>query len=378
MGNRVYFDYNATSPIRESVVAAMADAMRHGGNPSSVHAAGREARKIVESAREKIAALAGVAANQIIFTSGGTESNNWALNYTGRKRVLISAVEHDSVRASAPHAEIIPVDGHGIVNLDALDRMLSASAEPALVSVMAANNETGVLQPVSEISAIARRHGALMHTDAVQCLGKMPINFAAWGVDMMTLSAHKSGGPQGVGILIFSDRVPLSAMIKGGGQERSRRAGSENVAGIAGFGVLADELNSAMDAEIVRISAMRDRIEQKLSAIDGVAVIAGKSPRLPNTVCAVRHGMTSDIQLMKMDMAGFCISTGAACSSGKVRPSHVLTAMGIAAEQISTAIRISIGWNSTMDEVDRFCAAYASLGKTESNAKSQLKSMTAA
>lgn len=360
--NAIYLDYNATAPIRPSVIAAMTDALAQAGNPSSVHGFGRIARQSVEEAREKIAAFIDSAAPQLIFTSGGTEANNSAIAYSGRKRVLVSAIEHDSVRLVRKDAELIPVDENGLVRLNALEQMLKTNPEPALVSVMLANNETGVIQDIAAISALAKKYDALVHTDAVQALGKMKIDCRALGADMLTLSAHKAGGPQGVGVLVFSDAVPLAAMIKGGGQERSRRAGTENVAAIAGFGALIDALSATMPAEIERMRIMQSALEAKITALHPqIELIAANVARLPNTTSLVWTGYKSDMQLMRLDMSGVAVSAGSACSSGKVKPSHVLEAMGLPSDQAACALRVSTGWNSRESDIEAFCAAYAML-----------------
>jgi cysteine desulfurase len=366
-GMLTYLDYNATAPLRDKVIAAMDAAMRLPGNASSVHAPGRMARKIVEEAREKIAAHIGTLPQQIIFTSGGTEANNTALKMSGRKRILVSAVEHDSVRLVEPKAEIIPVDANGIIDIAALEKMLQASNEPALVAVMLANNETGVIQPIGQIAEIAHRCGALLHVDAVQALGKMQINFVELGADMMSLSAHKAGGPQGAGALVFTDKVPLGAMLRGGGQERSRRAGTENVAAIAGFGALIDALDVN---EIGRMAYLRNQLESRLvNMLPGTVIFGQAAPRLPNTSTIAHPGMTSAMQVMRCDMEGIAISAGSACSSGKVKPSHILQAMGVASELVDSSIRISIGWKTNEADIERFVGVWADLFHTQQKAK---------
>jgi cysteine desulfurase len=359
-----YLDYNATAPVRAEAAAAVAAALASGGNPSSVHGVGRAARRIVETARESVAALIGATASQVVFTSGGTEANALALHRRAPARCLVSAVEHESVLRSAEPAETISVDRHGVVDLAALERLLAAApAGAALVSVMLANNETGVIQPVAEIAAMARMRGAQIHCDAVQAAGKIPVDIDALGVDLLSLSAHKIGGPQGVGALILRNGMIVVPLIRGGGQERGRRAGTENVAGIAGFGAAAATALAELRANApARIAALRDRLESELRHAALQAVIHGQgAARLPNTSCIGLPGVAAETQVMALDLAGVAVSSGAACSSGKVRASHVLGAMGVDAEAAACAIRVSLGWASTGADIERFVAAWRGL-----------------
>jgi cysteine desulfurase len=356
-----YLDYNATAPVRPAAAAAVAATLEAVGNASSVHAAGRAARRRIEDARERVAALVGAAPAGVVFTSGGTEANALALTGSGAARLLVSAVEHDSVLRNAPEAAPIPVDRNGVVDLAALERLLGdARGEPCLVSLMLANNETGVIQPVAEAAAIARTHGARLHCDAVQAAGKIAVDMIALGVDMLTLSAHKIGGPQGVGALVLRDGVTLTPLFRGGGQERGRRAGTENLPGIAGFGAAAAAALADLAAGApARIAAQRDRLE---AALGSQAVVHGAgAARLPNTSCIGLPGRSAEIQVMALDLAGVAVSSGAACSSGKVRASHVLGAMGLSAADAGCAIRVSLGWASSEDDVDRFVAAWRGL-----------------
>jgi cysteine desulfurase len=354
-----YLDWNATAPVLPEVAAAMAEAIARCGNPSSVHRWGRAARQAVEAARRDVAALIGAAPQDILFTSGGSEANQTALHGVGRP-VLVSALEHDSVRAS-PGVSVIPAAPDGLVDLAALDRMLAADARPALVSLMVANNETGAIQPVAEAARIARRHGALMHTDAVQAAGKLPLERTALGADLMTLSAHKIGGPQGVGALVASPNLDLAPLIAGGGQEQGRRAGTENVPGIVGFGIAARRAAERI-ADQARIAALRDEAEHRLLArARGARVFAAAVPRLANTLCISMPGVPAATQVMALDLAGVMVSAGAACSSGKLRPSPVLAAMGVPASIADGAIRISLGWSSTEDDIDHLVEAWAAL-----------------
>jgi len=355
-----YLDYNATAPLRPEVVAAMAEAAAQGGNASSVHRFGRLARRAVEDARDAVAALVGADPANLVFTGNGTEANNLALGGVGRP-VIASAVEHESVRAAVADTRTVRVDSDGVVALDALAQALAGTGAPALVSIMLANNETGVIQPVAEAAAIARDHGALVHCDAVQAAGRLPLDVAALGVDLMTLSAHKIGGPQGVGALVLARDLPLEAQIRGGGQERGRRAGTENVAGIVGFGVAARLAAEALD-DMPRLAALRDGIEARLrTVVPGVEIHGAGAARLANTSCIGLPGVRHDTQVMALDLAGVALSAGAACSSGKMTPSHVLSAMGLGEDAAASAIRVSLGWRSTPADADRFVAAWSEM-----------------
>lgn len=355
----VYLDYNASAPMPECVARAVTAAMQLFGNPSSVHGYGRAARAVIEAARRDVAALVGARPQDVVFTSGATEANLLALTGSGRRRVLVSAIEHVSVLDAAPDAERIPVRPDGIVDLDALSRMLAADDTPALVSVMLANNETGVIQPIAAVAALAAAAGALLHCDAVQGPGRIPVDIAALGADFLTLSAHKFGGPKGVGALVLRDGVRLSALIRGGGQERGLRGGTENVPGIAGFGAAARHA-AALLARAGAIARLRDRLEAKVRALAPEVVIFGAdAPRLPNTSCIALPGVRAETQVMALDLAGFAVSAGAACSSGKVQPSHVLRAMGADAMLAACAIRVSLGPDTTAAEVDAFVEAWA-------------------
>jgi cysteine desulfurase len=304
-----------------------------------------------------VAVLVGAMPSEIVFTSGGTEANNLAITGTGCMRVLVSAVEHDSVLKAAPDAEIIPVDGNGLIDLAALDRMLAAAKEPTLVSVMFANNETGVLQPVADVVRLARVTGALVHCDAVQGAGKAAVDLHGLSVDYLSVSAHKFGGPTGIGALVVRGNAPFVTDRRGGGQESNRRAGTENVAGIAGFGAAAEAARGGVDS-----AALRDRLEAALLAIAPEARVFGaNAPRLGNTVCISMPGVRAETQVMALDLAGVCVSAGAACSSGKVTRSPVLTAMAIDPAVADTALRISFGWNTQPEDIERLIAAWRDL-----------------
>ncbi len=364
-----YLDYNAGGPVKPAVAAAMAEWLGRAGNPSSVHRFGRLARRAVEDARARVAALVGAAPARVVFTGSGTEANNLALNGAGRTRLIVSAIEHDSVLRAAPGATAMPAGGDGLVDLTALEAALDAGDEPALVSVMLANNETGVVQPAAEAAALARARGALFHCDAVQAAGKVPVDLATLDADLASLSAHKLGGPHGVGALIVRDGVDIAPLIHGGRQEMGRRAGSENVAGIVGFGVAA-ELAAVDAAEADRLAPLRDGIERRLRAIaPGLSVFGGSVRRLANTSCVTMPGVSSETQVMALDLAGVAVSAGSACSSGKIGVSHVLRAMGVAEDEAGCAIRISLGWNSTAADAERLIEAWGALyARTRANA----------
>ena len=360
MAAAAYLDWNATAPVRPEAAAAMAEMLALGGNPSSVHRAGRAARQRLEQARGEVAALVNAKPAEIVFTSGGTEANHLALGGVAGRRIVVSAIEHDSIREAVPEAEIVPVTAAGVVDLAALDAMLAAGTRPALVSLMLANNETGVIQPVREAASIAHRHGALLHSDAIQVAGKLAVDVGELGVDLLSLSAHKLGGPQGAGALFVADHVALKALQRGGGQERGRRAGTENVPGLVGFGAAAAVARDVSVAS--EIVALRDEAEARLLAIAPEARVFGATaPRLPNTLCITMPAVAASTQVMALDLAGVMVSAGAACSSGKVRPSRVLAAMGATPEEAGSAIRISLGWSTARYEIDRLVDAWGAL-----------------
>ena len=357
-----YLDHNATTSVRPAAAAAMAQILSECGNPSSVHRAGRLARQHLEAARDAVAQAIGLPERgTLVFTSGGTEANQLALFGTGRAWLLRSAIEHDSVREAVPDAIEIPVEPGGTVDLAALETLLQSG--PALVSVMAANNETGVIQPIAEIVRLARAAGALVHCDAIQAAGKIPFDMAALGADLVSVSAHKLGGPTGIGALALAPGLQLQPRQRGGGQERGMRAGTENLPGIVGF---ATAITAAL-AELPRyaeLADLRDAMERRLLAIEPEAVLFGaERPRLPNTTSIALPGMASEVQIMALDLAGIGVSAGSACSSGKVKPSHVLGAMGAGPELARSAIRISLGRDTTSEDIDRLVAAWATLAR---------------
>ncbi|MEX2617699.1 MAG: cysteine desulfurase family protein [Alphaproteobacteria bacterium] len=363
MNNEIYLDHNATAPVREAVADAMMAALRQTGNASSVHRFGRRQRQLVETARAEVAALLGAPPQNVVFTGGGTEANNLALRGAGRKRIIVSAIEHLSVLQAADGAEIAPVTAAGIVDIDRLAGMMAADGEPALVSVMLANNETGAVQPLDDIAGIVEQAGGILHSDMVQAAGRLPLD--RYPMAMATVSAHKIGGPQGIGALVLGRDVPLSPVIRGGGQERGRRAGTENMAGIVGFGVAARLAREQADGNAA-MAKMRDRMEARLlRAFPDAVVFGAGAPRLDNTSCVAIPGMRAETQIMALDLAGIAVSAGSACSSGKVTTSHVLQAMGVAADMAQCAIRISFGPGNSDADSDRLIDILRSLrGRT--------------
>lgn len=368
MQRTTYMDYNATAPLKPAALRAMSAALQEAGNPSSVHAYGRQARRIVDQARQDVAALVGARIEDVIFTSGGTEANNLALASRGDRRLIVSAIEHDSIlkRARIEGAELIRAQRNGEIDLDHLRHLLRKDDRPAFVSLMLANNETGVIQPVVEAGRLAHEHGALFHCDAVQGAGKIGFDLKTVGADMLTLSAHKLGGPQGVGALVLNGDRPVMAVMLGGGQERFRRAGTENVAAIAGFGAVAAQGIDAGETEAIGV--LRDALEDRLAALGQPITVFGRNaPRLSNTSCFACGARTSETLVMALDLSGIAVSAGSACSSGKVRPSHVISAMGFDAATSGSAIRVSLGWASTMADVDAFAAAWSQIRRREAS-----------
>ncbi|WP_029009552.1 cysteine desulfurase family protein [Azospirillum halopraeferens] len=362
-----YLDHNASSPLKPAVKAAMGEALDLVGNPSSVHAHGRAVRRAVEEARTRVAALAGTAPERVLFTSSGTEANNLALRGFPDRRLLVSAVEHESVLAAAPEAERVPVRRDGVVDLTALEALLAAGdGRPPLVSLMLVNNETGVVQPVAEAAALVRARGGLLHTDAVQAAGRLPLDMDALGADLVTLSAHKIGGPAGAGALLVADGLDPAPVLRGGGQERRRRAGTENVVGLVGFGTaaaLACE-DAAATGRNALLTALRDALEERaLAAVPQARVIGAGAARVGNTTCLALPGVPAQTQMMALDLAGVSVGTGAACSSGTVRASHVLSAMGEDAATAGSAVRVSLGWTTTAADVERFLDAWTAVAR---------------
>jgi cysteine desulfurase len=373
---RTYFDWNATAPLREAARQALQDVLPVSGNPSSVHAEGRAARRLVEEARERVALLAGARPADVIFTSSGTEANTLALTpgietadeKRPRDRLFLSAIEHASVltggRFPREAVEDLGVDADGRLDLAGLSQALARASRP-LVSVMLANNETGVVQPVPEAAALVHAAGGLMHVDAVQAAGRIACDIGALSADILTLSAHKIGGLKGVGALIRArDDIHFAdPLIRGGGQERGMRAGTENVAGIVAFGAAAEAAQASRAEEVAAMLALRNRLEAGLRAITPRAVIFGeKAERLPNTTLFGLPGMKAETAVISFDLEGVAVSSGSACSSGKVQPSHVLAAMGVSPGLAQGAVRVSLGWATTERDIERFLNAWRKLG----------------
>jgi cysteine desulfurase len=375
MPERVYLDWNATTPLRREAREAMAAAWDIAGNPSSVHAEGRQARRLVEEARTSISAGVGALPRNIVFTSGGTEANALALTPGLRRapgaavtRLLVSAIEHISVlaggRFSPAAIGTIEVTKSGLLNLDHL-RALLASGPPALVSVMSANNETGVIQPVRVAAEIVHAAGSLLHVDAIQAFGKIPFDINMMNADLVTLSAHKIGGPKGVGALVFAEGLAgFEPLLRGGGQERGHRAGTENVAGIAGFGAAAKAAMGAREKDAIRLEGLRNRLEAGLRQTPDVIVFSEDAPRLPNTTLFTVPRLRAETAVIGFDLAGIAVSSGSACSSGKVQPSHVLQAMGFGPNLAQGAVRLSLGWNTSNAEIDHCLEAWRKLAGT--------------
>jgi cysteine desulfurase len=369
---RSYLDWAASAPLRPVAREAICEALALSGNPSSVHAEGRQARAAVEAARTAVAALVGAPSAEVVFTSGATEANATALSpglcAGGEPLLLVSAVEHPSVAAGGrfrpEEVAVVPVDGDGVVRLDRLAEMLeqeSARGQRPLVSLMLANNETGVVQPVGEAARLVHAAGGLIHVDAVQAAGRMPVAMEALGADLLSLSSHKIGGPKGVGALVLRPGLSVPPLLTGGGQERRRRAGTEAVPMIAGFGAAAAAAIDDLE-EIQRCSALRDWLEADLDTMCGATVVFGRNAsRLPTTSCFAVAGIPAETAVIALDLDGVAVSSGAACSSGKVAASAVLSAMGVPGELARGAIRVSLGWETQEDDVARFLAAWRKL-----------------
>jgi cysteine desulfurase len=375
MPDRVYLDWNATTPLRREAREAMASAWDLSGNPSSVHAEGRQARRLVEEARDRVAEAIGASQRNVIFTSGGTEANALALTPGLRRgsgapvaRLLFSAIEHASVLAGGRFATeatgSIGVTRAGLVDLEDLRAALQ-DGPPTLVSIMLANNETGALQPVAEAAAIIHAAGSLLHVDAIQALGKIPFDIKVMDADLVTLSAHKIGGPEGVGALVLTEGVlGFEPLLRGGGQELGRRAGTENVAGIAGFGAAAKAAMGALANDAIRLESLRNRLESGLRKTPDTIVFSADVPRLPNTTLFTVPGLKAETAVIGLDLAGVAVSSGSACSSGKVQPSHVLEAMGFGPGLAKGAVRLSLGWSTSEADIDCCLEAWRKLAGT--------------
>ena len=364
---RLYLDFNATAPIRAEVTDAVVVAMRSRfGNPSSVHRYGQEAKAALDDARTAVARLIGANAPEVVFTSGGTESDNTAIRAAadafepkGRRHLIATSIEHDAVLATFKALEtrgwrttLLPVGLSGVVDPASLERVIGA--DTALVSVMLANNELGTIQPVAALAAIARAHGALVHTDAVQAAGRMPIRVTDLGVDLLSISGHKCGAPKGVGALWVRRGLVLRPWATGGRQERGRRAGTENVPALEGFGVAARLAHEELAEAAIRMAALRDRLEAALLArVPGATVNGGGVPRVPNTTNISFDRVEGESLVIGLDLEGIAVSTGSACSSGSLEPSHVLRAMGLPPHRVQSAIRFSLGPETADDDIDR-------------------------
>lgn len=365
MAARIYLDHNATTPLRPEAKEALIENLDSFGNPSSIHQYGRQARHKVEEAREIIASALDISPAQIIFTSGGTEANNLALKgfFPDQNAIFVSAIEHESVKKAAPQAHCIPVTAKGMVDCEALEQLLHECrltyTGPVLVAVMLANNETGIIQPLDEVVAIAKSNGAYVHCDAIQGFGKIAYSMKELGVDSLSISAHKLGGPKGIGALAVSERLNLCPSLFGGGQERRRRAGTENLLGIIGFG-------AAVKANTIeawqRLTVLRDALENQIQAFTPDPLIFGRqAPRLPNTSCIRMPGMDAELQLMAFDLEGIAVSSGAACSSGRIEASETLRAMGVDRSSAQQAIRVSLGLDTENSDIESFIRVWQRL-----------------
>lgn len=351
--NKIYLDYNATTPMHPKAVAKMQEWLGVPANPSSVHSYGRAAKKELENSRKIIAEAVSAWQNELIFTASGTEANVTALSSFPDRRILVSAIEHSSVLRPAT----INVDENGIISLTDLEQKLSENQQLAIVSVMLANNETGVIQPIAEIAEICKKHGTILHCDAVQALGKIPVDFSLLGADMLTISAHKCGGAVGAAALIVKNNLTIKPLLTGGGQEMGRRAGTENIAAIAAFAAAVENFDFI---QMQNLQGWLDEMEQELEQAGGI-IIGKNSPRLPNTSNIAMPNSDNQTQLINFDLGGFAVSAGSACSSGRVANSHVLQSMGVPKEIASTAIRISGGWNTSHEEIQKFTKQWLAL-----------------
>ena len=379
----IYLDNNATSPVRDTVKEALIEGLGIYGNPSAPHRQGQRALMALDEARKKLANLMNVRAEQVVFTSGGTESTVMALtglcgtkvleNGIQRKKLLLSGVEHAATHETAKFladsgvdVTLIDVDVNGVIDMEALAQNMSQNGTDSVVSVMVANNETGVCQPIPEIARLCRKNGAILHLDAVQAFGKMPVDAYRGFADAMTLTFHKVGGPKGVGALLLKNELPMQALITGGAQERNRRAGTQPVPLLLGVSALLDGMVHQRD-ELQHISALKERLEQGIKRLVPHAIIVGEDcHRLCNTTCVILPEFQGETLVMQMDMSGVSISQGSACSSGRVEPSRVLLAQGLTEKQALSAIRISLGWHNTCDDVDTFLEVFAKMGRAAS------------
>lgn len=362
MKNQIYLDHNASTPMRPKALALMTELLAVTANPSAIHKSGRILRAHIEKAREQVAVAVGGNPENVIFTSGATEANITVLNGCKDVRhVIVSDIEHPSVKKACDNILVCPASRTGLIRLDRLEEMLKDCAGQGggiLVSVMLVNNESGVIQPVQEAAALARKYGALFHTDAAQALGRMPVDLAGLDADALTLSAHKVGGPQGVGAIVLRDGFAVAPLFRGGKQEKSRRAGTENAAGIAAFGAAAEEA-AANVAAYQKLALLRDHLEEEILRMSPEVVIFGKNvPRAPNTSFFSTPGLESQALMIAFDLEGIAVTAGTACSSGSTRKSTVLAAMDATPEEQESSLRISLGWSSKPEDVAAFLAAW--------------------
>jgi cysteine desulfurase len=372
MPDRVYLDWNATTPLRSEARAAMAAALDLTVNPSSVHDEGRQARRLVEEARAAVANAVRALPRNVVFTSGGTEANALALQPglrhskgLGTERLVVSAIEHGSVlaggRFSPDVISAVGVARSGVLDLDHLRAALEGKP-PALVSIMLANNETGAVQPVPEAAEIVHAAGGILHVDAIQALGKIALDINSLKADLLTLSAHKIGGPKGVGAVVLAEGLQgFEPLLRGGGQELGRRAGTENITGIAGFGAAVKAAVGSLSHDAGRLEELRNRLEQGLRQTYGMIVFSDHAKRLPNTTLFTVPRLRAETAVIGFDLAGIAVSSGSACSSGKVQRSHVLEAMGFDPEIAQGAVRLSLGWSTSSTEIDRCLEAWRRL-----------------
>lgn len=351
---RRYFDYNANAPLYEVVIDRITMAFNEFGSASAIHGFGRRVNYLIEEARAEIAGSLEAQPQNIVFTSGASEANNMVLQGFESQgyRILVSAIEHASCRLAALNPELIPVTNEGVIDLAMLEKMISSGSTPTLIAVMAANNETGVIQPINEVVALAKKYGALVHTDAVQALGRIPVSFESINVDSMVISSHKIGGPLGVGALIMKEKIELPPFIRGAGQEKNRRSGTQNMPGIVGF---ATALKEVLKEDWQRVEELRNWMEKQIKEIADEGIIFGeKKPRLQNTSFIRMPGVKRDLQMMAFDLEGFAVSPGSACSSGKSKASHTLLSMGVPADQAEEAVRLSFSPNVNKSDIKDF------------------------
>ncbi|MCB1783810.1 MAG: cysteine desulfurase [Alphaproteobacteria bacterium] len=372
MKNNIYLDYNASAPLRpesrKALLTVLDTSTNAALNPSAVHNYGRQARKFVEDARMQLSTCLNIPPAQILFNSGATETNNTILRFFKElypdETILVSAIEHPSVLQACENLETIPATPQGLVNLTALEDRLKKEPKVSLVSIMAVNNETGVIQDVSKISRIVHSHGALFHCDAAQAFGKIELDIPETGADFLSLSAHKIGAPQGVGALILGLCGITPILLRGGGQEKSARAGTENTAGIAAFAAAATAAHKDLMPQREHLSKMREAMESQLLNISPEIIIHGQDvPRAPNTSFFSLPGIPSETMMMALDLEGIALSNGSACSSGRVKPSNVLINMGQSPEIASSALRVSTGWATTQNDIDAFLNVWEKLAK---------------